>query len=137
MFVWSAYRMFYGREKSFDTTKVATINESEINEVESDEGTWKWNDEKFDFYKKYKIRCATKSDIEEFCRIIKSSKSKYIDIAGIDCWINIYFKKNGKKDLMIVLKHNYSNQVFFEYENQTYDGKLLEKYIEVKKIKVK
>jgi len=135
LFVWSVYRMFYSRKNSFDAKKEVVIDANGINKIESGDGNWKWNNQIYDFYKIYKINCATKIEINEFCQVMKASKSEYVDIAGIDYWIEIYFKKNGKEELAITLKHNYSNQVFFEYQNHTYNGKLLADYIKRKKVK--
>ena len=135
LFVWSVYRMFYKKNDFYDSTKRAVIDSNKISEIKSAEGTWKWNNMIYDFYKSYKLTCINKEEINGFCQIVKSSKSINTQMAGCDYWINIYFEKKGKRELAIVLKHNYSNQVFFEYQDKKYDGKPLADYIQNRKVK--
>lgn len=132
---WSFYYMFYGKENSFDLAKRVLINPSKITTIETDLGTWKWNDTVFDFYHDYKIILEDKNDIESFCRIMKTSKAKYIDSRTSD-WIDIYLNKIDLK-AEIKLRKTISNEIYFEFNNHSYEGNELAEFIKNKKLKVK
>ena len=75
-----------------DLTKKVSINPSKIIKIETDSGTWKWNDTVYDFYLDYKLILKDKNDINSFCRIMATSKAKYID-SKTSYWIDIYLNK--------------------------------------------
>ncbi|GAA4073271.1 hypothetical protein GCM10022389_18480 [Flavobacterium cheonanense] len=132
---WSFYYMFYGKRNSFDLDKKVSINSSKITKIETDLGTWKWHDTVFDFYHDYKVILKDRDGIKAFCEILKSSKPKYIDTRAVE-WIDIYL---DKVDLNpeIKLQQTNSNEIFFEFDNHTYEGKELSEFIKKNKIKVK
>lgn len=133
--VWSFYYMFYGKENSFDHKKKVTINSSKIIKIETDHGTWKWNDSVFDFYNDYKVVLKDKNDIKSFCRIMETSKAKYIDTRTSD-WIDIYINEIDLEP-EIKLQKTMANEIYFEYDDHTYEGTELAKFIKGKIVKVK
>ncbi len=132
---WSFYYMFYGKENSFDLGKKVSINASKILKIETDLGTWKWNDTVYDFYHDYKLVLKDKNDIISFCRIMENSKAKFIDNRTSD-WIDIYLNKIDL-EAEIKLQKTISNEIYFEYDNHTYEGKELAEFVEKKKQKIK
>ncbi|RZK07578.1 MAG: hypothetical protein EOO46_14610, partial [Flavobacterium sp.] len=96
LFLFSLYYIYYYKEASFDTLKVPQINSSIINSIETDEGTWIWNSQEYDFYTDYKVKLTDRKEIQEFFTIIKRSKAKYIDNLRCKNWINIYFEFDNK-----------------------------------------
>ena len=130
---WALYYMFYGKENSFDYSKRAVIISSKIRKIETDLGTWKLNDSIFDFYKDYKVEVENRNDIESFCRIIQNSKPKYIE-SRAQYFIDIYLNKVDMEPQIRLLR-TMSNEVYFEYEDHTYEGKELAEFMEKNKTK--
>lgn len=133
--VWAFYHMFYGRKKSFDYSKKASIVSSKITTIETDQGIWKLNDSIFDFYHDYKVKFTNQNDIESFCKIIENSKSKYID-DRTSYWVDIYLNKIDLEP-EIKLQKTISNEMFFKYDNHTYEGRELANFIEKNKVRQK
>lgn len=136
LFVYSLLNMFYFKKASFDNNKKANIDCSKIQKIETDEGNWEWNNTLYDFYDNYKVTLSTNEEIDEFCKIIKSSKAKYIDNLKSKNWVNIYFTNNGKEELKIELHHSFSDEIYFEFENHTFDGGDLANFIKNKMKKI-
>lgn len=132
---WSFYYMFYGKKNSFELDKKAKINSSKIKKIETDLGTWKWNDTIFDFYKNYKVVLKDKNDITSFCKIIENAKAKYID-SRTSYWIDIYLNEVDL-NAEIHLKQSIENEIYFEYENHTYEGIELSNFLAKNKHKIK
>lgn len=137
LFLLSLYYMFYYKEASFDTLKKPEINSVVINSIETDEGTWRWGSKEYDFYNDYKVKLVRKTEIQEFCNVIKESKAKYVDNLKCKNWVNIYFDSNNNLEHKITLKYNFSEEIFFEYDNHTYEGEKLESFLKAKIYKIK
>jgi len=129
LLAWSVFNMFYYKRASFDTSEKAKLNQSNVDKINNGDGSWKWNEKEYDFYKEYSFS-LTKNEISEFCKIINSANAKYIDNIRPEKWLDIYIvEKNGKKSL-ITLKQSNENEIYFDINHKTFDGKELEKYIQ-------
>lgn len=127
-FVWSIFNIFYYKKASFDTSKNAHIISSNISKIHNGDGGWIWNDNQFDFYKKYSFS-LNKNEIFEFCKIINTANAKYIENNRPNKWVEIYIIKKDGDEITIILKQNNEDGVYFEFENHSFEGKELEKYI--------
>lgn len=129
LFAWAAFNMFYCKKVSFDPTEKAKLNQTNVDKIINGDGSWKWNEKEYDFYKEYSF-LLTKNEIKEFSKIINSANAKYIENIRPKKWFDIYIvKKNGNKSL-ITLKQSNEDEIYFEIDNKTFDGKKLEKYIQ-------
>ncbi len=132
--IYSFYYMFFGKEILFDLNKKAKLNPSNIIKVETNQGTWNWNDTIYDFYNNYKVVLGDKKNIEEFREIIEKSSAKYVD-NRILYWVDIYINEvdlNAEIHLMETIE----NEIYFEYENHTYDGEKLSNFLNKHKVKI-
>jgi len=121
--------MFYYKKASFDTTEKARFNQTNVDKVINGDGSWKWNEKEYDFYKEYSFS-LTKNEIKEFSKIINSANAKYIENIRPKKWLDIYIMgKNGNKSL-ITLKQSNENEIYFDFNQKTFDGEELEKYIQ-------
>ena len=127
-FVWSIFNIFYYKKASFDTSKKATIISSNISKIHNGDGGWIWNENQFDFYKEYSFS-LNKNEIPEFCKIVNTANAKYIENNRPSKWVEIYIIEKNGDDVTIILKQNNEDGVYFEFENHTFEGKELEKYI--------
>lgn len=126
-FLWTIFNMFYYNEQSFDSSKKTTLTADKIIKIKSEAGNWKWNKKNYDFYKEYNFT-LNKNEILEFCKITNSSNAKYIENTRALLWIEIEIIENTSKTT-IYLKQNIENEVYFEINHETFEGKQLEKYI--------
>ncbi|SFD26586.1 hypothetical protein [Flavobacterium phragmitis] len=127
-FLWAIYNMFYYKKASFDTSEKAQISTDKIIKISSEAGNWEWNKINYDFYKEFYFD-LNKNEIIEFCKIANSSNAKYIENIRAEKWIEIEIKENTSKTT-IYLKQNIENEVYFEINHKTFEGKELEKYIQ-------
>ena len=129
LFAWSVFNMFYYKKASFDTTEKAKLNQTNVDKVINGDGSWEWNEKEYDFYKEYSFS-LTKNQIIEFSKIINSANAKYIENIRPKKWFDIYIvEKNGNKSL-ITLKQSNENEIYFDFNHKTFNGKELEKYIQ-------
>lgn len=129
LFAWSIFNMFYYKKASFDTTEKAKLNQTNVDKVINGDGSWEWNEKEYDFYKEYSFS-LTKNQIIEFSKIINSANAKYIENIRPKKWFDIYIvEKNGNKSL-ITLKQSNENEIYFDFNHKTFNGKELEKYIQ-------
>jgi hypothetical protein len=117
----SSYFLFF-REALFDTSKLPIVDASSISKIEVREGSWKWSEREWAFGHDAKLTITDKNDIARFCAILQSSSAKYIDNIRPIHWLYIYFTRNGKENLSLVLKDNYQGEIFVEYDGHTFDG---------------
>ncbi|MFD2942865.1 hypothetical protein [Flavobacterium notoginsengisoli] len=127
-FLWAIYNMFYYKKASFDTSEKAQISTDKIIKISSEAGNWEWNKINYDFYKEFYFD-LNKNEIIEFCKIANSSNAKYIENIRAEKWIEIEIKENTSKTT-IYLKQNIENEIYFEIDHKTFEGKELEKYIQ-------
>ncbi|MFB9078598.1 hypothetical protein ACFFLS_15135 [Flavobacterium procerum] len=127
-FLLSIYNIFYYKKASFDTSEKAQINTDKIIKISSGAGNWEWNKINYDFYKEFHFD-LNKNEIIEFCKIVNSSNAKYIENIRAEKWIEIEIEEKAPKTT-IYLKQNIDNEVYFEINHKTFEGKELEKYIQ-------
>lgn len=120
--------MFYYKKASFDTSEKAKLNQTNVNKIINGDGSWKWNEKEYDFYKEYSFS-LTESEIVEFCKIINSSNAKYIENIRPKNWFDIEIEEKNGNEKTITLKLSEENEIYFEIEHKTFEGKELEKYI--------
>lgn len=129
LFVWSVFNMFYYKKASFDTSEKTELNPKVITRIINGDGSWKWNEQEYDFYKAYSFS-LTQSEIIEFCKIVNSSNAKYIENIRPKKWFDIEIQEKNGNEKTITLKQIEENEIYFEIEHKTFEGKELEKYIE-------
>ncbi|MDJ1505467.1 hypothetical protein [Xanthocytophaga agilis] len=122
LFVINASYTLYFRESWFDTSKKPLVNAKSISKIEIREGSWKWSDNEWHFSHDAKLTIVDKKEIETFCTTLQSAPAKYIDNIRPIHWLYIYFTQNGEENLSIVLKVNYQDETFIEYNDHTYNG---------------
>jgi len=123
------FYIFYYKKASFDTSVKAEVPTKKITKAYSDAGTWYWNNQTFDFYKKYSINLS-KNEITEFCNIINASHAKYIDNTRPDYWIDIDMETIDKEYILISLKQNKDDGYFFTIDHDDhFEGKALADFI--------
>jgi len=120
--------MFYYKKASFDTSKKANIISNNISGIHNGNGGWIWNESQFDFYKEYSFS-LNKNEISDFCKITNTANAKYVENNRPNKWVEIYIIEKNGDDIIITLKQNNEDGVYFEFENYTFEGKGLEKYI--------
>ena len=129
LFAWFVFNMFYYKKASFDNSQKAKLNLTNVDKIINGDGSWKWNEKEYDFYKEYSFS-LTKNEIKDFGKIINSANAKYIENIRPEKWFDIYIvEKNGNKTT-ITLNQSNEDEIYFEIDNKTFDGKELEKYIE-------
>jgi hypothetical protein len=129
LFIWSIYNMFYYKKESFNTTEKVTLNANLVNKIYNGNGGWIWNNRKYDFYKEYTFT-LNKNEIIEFCNIISTSKAKYIENIRPIEWFDIYIEEKSGNEKTITLKHSSENEIYFEIEHKTFEGKKLEMFLQ-------
>lgn len=129
LFAWSIFNMFYYKKASFDTSEKAKLNQTNVNKIYNGDGSWKWNEKEYDFYNKYSFS-LTNNEIKEFCKIINSSNAKYIENIRPKKWFDIYVEDKNGNETTITLKQSDDNEIYFEIEHKTFEGKELEKYLQ-------
>lgn len=121
---------FHYKEKWFDKTQHPKIDVKNITKIEIREGMWKWNEKEWKHTNNTKLIITDKIKIKNFCDVMLSAKSKYINNIRPNNWLNIYFYYNyGKEELSVVLKENKKDEIFFEYNNNSFEGKNLSEII--------
>jgi hypothetical protein len=125
------------REALFDTSKRPIVDASSISKIEVREGSWKWRDKEWAFGHDAKLIITDKKDIAMFCDTLQAATAKYIDNIRPIHWLYIYFNKNGKENLSMVLKDNYQGEVFIEYDDHTFDGTGIAELIRTQALKDK
>lgn len=116
-----AYSLYF-KKALFDDTKKPIIETSSITKIDIREGHWRWENREWEFSRDSKLVLTGRNEIETFCSTLKSSRAKYIDNIRPDYWLYIYFTSNNKEELSVVLKQNYQNEIFVEYDGNTYEG---------------
>ncbi|HRE79189.1 MAG TPA: hypothetical protein PLL09_15335 [Flavobacterium sp.] len=120
----------YYQEKWFDTSQHPKIEIENITKIEIDDGAWKWIDKEWERSNDTKLIITDKIKIKKFCQAMSTSTSKYIDNIRPNNWLEIHFYYNNKKEeRVVVLNENEDEGVFFEYDNTTFEGKLLSEII--------
>ena len=127
-FVWAVFNMLYYKQASFDTSKKANISIYNINKIHNGDGSWIWNKKEYDFYKEHSFSLS-KNEISEFCRIINSANAQYIENIRPKKWLDINLEEKNSNTRLITLKQNYEDEIYFEFEDNTFNGKELEKFI--------
>ncbi len=126
----NALYFFHYKEKWFDNTKHPKIDVKNISKIEIREGLWKWNDREWQHTNDTKIFITDKKQIIKFCDVMLVSNSKYIKNLRPADWLNIYFYYNdGDEELSVVVKRNEEDGIFFEYDNDSFEGKNLSEFI--------
>jgi fumarate reductase subunit C len=127
----NALYFFHYKEKWFDKTQHPKIDIKNITKIEIREGMWKWNTKEWKHTNNTKLIITDKTKIIEFCEAMLTSNSKYINNIRPNNWLNIYFYYNyGEEELSVVLKENNDDGIFFEYHNNSFEGKKLSKVIQ-------
>jgi len=129
LFVWSIFNMFYYKKVAFDTSEKAKINTQIVDKIYNGDGSWKWNKNEYDFYKEYSFS-LNKNEIIELCKIINNSNAKYIENIRPKKWIDINVGDRNGNETIITLKQSDENDIYFEIDHKTFEGKELEKYIQ-------
>lgn len=127
-FVWAVFNMFYYKQASFDTSKKASISIYNINKIHNGDGSWIWNKKEYDFYKEHSFSLS-KKEISEFCKIINSSNAQYIENIRPKKWLDINVEEKNSNSRLITLKQSDKDEIYFEFENNIFNGKELEKFI--------
>lgn len=126
----NALYFFHYKEKWFDNTEHPKIDVKNISKIEIREGLWKWNDREWQHTNDTKIFITDKKQIIKFCDVMLVSNSKYIKNLRPADWLNIYFYYNdGDEELSVVLKRNEEDGIFFEYDNNSFEGGNLSEFI--------
>ncbi|MEO6175132.1 MAG: hypothetical protein ABIP27_08280 [Flavobacterium circumlabens] len=128
-FIWAFFNLFYYKKDSFDTSERANLNVNMINNIHNGDGSWTWNKNEYDFYKKYSIS-LDKNGISDLCKIVNSANAKYIENIRPKKWLDIYVEEANGNSITITLKQSYENEVYFEIDHKAFEGKDLEKYIQ-------
>ena len=128
LFALVVFNQFYYKKASFDTSKKPNI--VEIKRVSNGDGKWTWKQKKFDFYKDFSIN-LNKTEINQFCEIVNSSHAKYIKNIRPEEWFDIYLVSKNGKEIRITLKKN-DEGIFFEIDNEAFEGNALNKFLENK-----
>jgi hypothetical protein len=129
LFAWSVFNMFYYKKTSFDTSEKVKLNISNVDKIFNGDGSWRWNGKEYDFYKEYSFS-LTKNQIKEFSNIINSANAKYIENIRPKKWFDINIAGRSGDIKTITLKQSNENEIYFEIDHKTFDGRELEKYIE-------
>lgn len=103
---------------------------SGIEKVSSGDGKWTWRQGKIDFYNDYTIN-LNKTEITQFCEIVNSSHAKYIENIRPEEWFDIYLINKKGKEILLTLKKN-DQGIFFEIDNEAFEGNMLNKFLENK-----
>lgn len=126
----NALYFFHYKEKWFDDTKHPKIDVKNISKIEIREGMWKWNDKEWEHTNSTKIIITDKNKIIKFCDVMLVANSKYIKNLRPDDWLNIYFYYNdGEEELSLVLNRNREDGIFFEYNDNNFEGENLSEFI--------
>lgn len=128
LFAWSVFNMFYYKKASFDISEKVKLDQTNVDKIINGDGSWKWNEKEYDFYKEYSFS-LTKNEIKEFVKIINSANAKYIENIRPKEWVDIYIVEKNGNETLITLKQSDENEVYFDINDKTFDGKVLEKYL--------
>lgn len=122
------FYILYYEKASFDTSVKAEVPTEKITKAYSETGTWVWNNQEFNFYKKHSIN-LNKKEIVAFCNIINASHAKYIE-SRTEHAIDIKLETVDNKDILITLKQNKDDGFFFTIDyNDNFEGKALANFV--------
>jgi hypothetical protein len=108
----------------FDSTKRPDFTITDIQQIELPRGEWRWDDRIWDFQSDKKLIIRNQDSLNYIGKIIKSSH--IIDgVAGMHkSWLSIDLILNTGKEEIILIK-NASNDGYFMYKNDWYEGNKL------------
>lgn len=123
----NALYVFHYKEKWFDATQHPKIDIKNITKIEIGDGVWKWKNEGWERSNDTKLIITNKRQIIQFCEAMLKSHSKYIDNIRPNNWLEIdFYYDNGEEgEMSVVLKENEYEGIFFEYQNNTFEGEKL------------
>ena len=122
----NALYVFHYKEKWFDKNKRPKIDVKNITKIEVGDGVWKWKTEGWERSNDTKLIITDKRKIIQFCNAMLKSHSRYINNIRPNNWLEIDFYYNdGEGKTSLVLEENEYEGTFFEYDDNTYDGKKL------------
>ncbi len=117
-------------EWMFDKQQKVHIDPSTVSAVVIGAGSWKWRDVEWEFVRPVRMRLEEDSVVQSFCETLGSLQAKYIDnIRPGNNWveIDVEFKDNSREHG--VIKQNYQEEVFLEFDGHTYEATPLKNWL--------
>ncbi|MBL7951097.1 MAG: hypothetical protein JNM62_05200 [Flavobacteriales bacterium] len=117
-------------EWMFDKQRKATIDPKDVQVVIIGAGSWKWPDVEWEFVRPQRMRLKDRGEIDSFCRTVSSLPAKYIDnIRPMNNWVEIDVEFNDHSSEHGVIKQNYQDEIFLEFDGHSYEATPLKDWL--------